>query len=396
MQGCGHCGVGPRARKLGRDGQKEDAMTEPQHDPRLVPVGGPAAWTGSAIDWRREGLIPLDAADLAEIDAALAHLKRLGPRDFPAIRAADFPLPTLGPRLATLRARLRQGCGFVLLRGLPLDRHDADDVARIYYGLGAQIGRPMTQSRQGEYLGHVVNISDVDASVRGYQFGGGQNMHSDSCDIIGLMCARAARAGGASRIVSAVAIHDELARTRPDLLRLHYDGFVYRRNELDARLGGGVIVPPVPIATFARAADGALSCYLGTNYALKAAEAGDAVLSAAQREAIDSIQRIAARPEMHLDMAIGEGDIQFLNNRLIFHGRTAYEDHPDLPRRRHMLRLWLRIDDWPRLPPNQRPHSDEDHRLWERQRRPFMELPSTFLADVARRRDARAAAADMA
>jgi hypothetical protein len=105
MQGCGHCGVGPRARKLARDGQKGDAMTEPQHDPRLVPVGGPAAWTGSAIDWRREGLIALDAADLAEIDAALAHLRGLGPRDFPAIRAADFPLPTLVPRITGPRNR---------------------------------------------------------------------------------------------------------------------------------------------------------------------------------------------------------------------------------------------------------------------------------------------------
>jgi len=250
-----------------------------------------------------------------------------------------------------------------------------------------RIGRAITQSRQGEFLGHVVNISDVDPSVRGYQYGGGQNMHSDSCDIIGLMCLRAARSGGASRIVSAVAIHDELARLRPDLLRLHYWGFTYRRNELDARLGSGVIVPPVPIATFARR-DGELSCYLGTNYALRAAEAGDSVLSAAQREAIEIVQQIATSPEFYLDMQIGEGDIQFLNNRLIFHGRTAYEDHQDVALRRHMLRLWLCIDQWPALPANQRPHSDEDHRLWLRQRRAFMEFPSRFFADLARRRSA--------
>ena len=112
------------------------------------------------------------------------------------------------------------------------------------------------------------------------------------------------------------------------------------------------------------------------------------MLSAAQREAIDIVQRIAARPEFHLDMSIGEGDIQFLNNRLMFHGRTAYEDHPEFERRRHMLRLWLRAGDWPLLPVNQRPHSDEDHALWERQRRPFMELPSRFFADVEIRRRA--------
>ncbi|MFZ9450048.1 MAG: TauD/TfdA family dioxygenase [Alphaproteobacteria bacterium] len=356
-------------------------------DPRLVPYGSKAAWKGSEIDWRREGLHEVSAAEVEEIDRALAGLRARGEVDFPRMRASDFPLPTLGPRLAALRDELRHGRGFARRRGRPRARGSDDDGARIYFGFGAHVGRATTQSRQGEYLGHVVDISDVDSSVRGYQHGGGQNMHSDSCDIIGLMCVRAAKSGGASRIASAVAIHDELARRRPDLLRLHYDGFVYRRNELDARLGGGVVVPPVPIATFSRAT-GELSCYLGTNYALKAAEAGDAVLSAAQREAIAIVQELATSPAFYLDMSIGEGDIQFLNNRLVFHGRTAYEDFPDLPRRRHMLRLWLRIDSWPPLPPSQRPHSDEDHVLWERFRRPLMEMPSRFLSDVERRRSA--------
>jgi hypothetical protein len=361
----------------------ETRMTVAQPDLSLV--ASKAAWKGSLIDWQREGLHLISAAEVDEIDAALAFLRSRGDIDLPQITAADFPLPALGPRLAALRDVLRRGVGFVLLRGLPRARYGDDDIARIYFGFGAHIGRAMTQSRQGEFLGHVVNISDVDPTVRGYQYGGGQNMHSDSCDIIGLMCLRAAKSGGASRIVSAVAIHDELARTRPDLLKLHYWGFTYRRNELDAKLGGGVIVPPLPIATYARR-DGELSCYLGTNYALRAADAGDAVLSAAQREAIEIVQTISASPEFYLDMQIGEGDIQFLNNRLIFHGRTAYEDWPDIARRRHMLRLWLRIDQWPALPANQRPHSDEDHRLWQRFRRPFMEIPSRFLADVEQRR----------
>lgn len=346
-----------------------------------------AAWKGSSLDWRQDGLVQMSSDEVAEIDAALKHLHGLGDLDFPDITAARFPLPRLGARLAGFRDALRHGAGFKLLRGLPRARYDDDDFARIYFGLGAHIGAAMTQSRQGELLGHVVNISDVDPSVRGYQYGGGQNMHSDSCDIIGLMCFRAAKSGGASRIVSALAILDELERTRPDLAALHRQGFIYHRNDLDAQLGDGIAVRPIPIATFVSRAD-ELSCYLGTNYALKAAELGDVVLSDLQREAIAAVQRIASMPEFYLDMSIGEGDIQFLNNRLIFHGRTAYEDHPEFTRRRHMMRLWLRIPEWPAMPVNQRPHSDEDHRLWLRQRRPFMEFPSRFFADLARRRSA--------
>ena len=64
-------------------------------------------------------------------------------------------------------------------------------------------------------------------------------------------------------------------------------------------------------------------------------------MSAAQREAIAIVQELATDPAFYLDMSIGEGDIQFLNNRLVFHGRTAYVD--DVPNgfKRHLKRLWL-------------------------------------------------------
>ena len=45
------------------------------------------------------------------------------------------------------------------------------------------------------------------------------------------------------------------------------------------------------------------------------------------------------------------GDIQILCNHSIFHSRTAYEDWPEVERRRHLLRLWLASEDGPALPP---------------------------------------------
>jgi hypothetical protein len=90
-------------------------------------------------------------------------------------------------------------------------------------------------------------------------------------------------------------------------------------------------------------------------------------------------------PELYLDMNIGEGDIQFLNNRTILHGRTGYDDWPDMDRRRHMMRLWLEVTSWPPLPANQGMHAAEDHPLWLRQREPFMETPSRYLAAMTGR-----------
>lgn len=343
----------------------------------LEPVGGPAAWKGPDIDYRRDDLHVFTPGEIAEIDLALRHLTARGPVDFPEIRRETFPLGSLAGFLGRLGDRLRFGHGFVLLRGLPRDKYTADDIARIFYGLGAHIGRPTPQSHRGELLGNVIDVSDILDKPRGYLAGGKQRMHSDSCDVIGLLCLRAARSGGASRIASSVAVHDELIRTRPDLALALYQGMHYRRMELDGQFGAGMITSPAPVAVYARRG-AEVSSYYHVNYALRAADAGDAVLSALQREALEEMQRLASSERFYLDMSIGEGDIQFLNNRVTIHGRDDYVDHPELERRRHMLRLWLSMPDWPAMPDNQIFHTSDDHARWIRRREPLGDLPSRF------------------
>jgi hypothetical protein len=344
---------------------------------------GRGVWHGGRIDYRQEGMHVLSAAEIAEIDAALAHLKSLGPVDFPDITKETFPLPGLGAFFGNLGAELRHGRGFLLLRGLPRERYSADDTARIYFGLGAHVGRKLPQSHLGELLGHVIDVSDVESQARGYHRGGAQRMHTDSCDIVALMCVRGAKSGGASRIVSAAALHNRLIETRPDLLGALYNDYVFRRMELDAEFGSGVLVKKVVI--FSRAS-GELSCNISGDYPRRAVAAGDTVMTPVQLEALDELARLAALPEFYLDMSIGEGDIQFLNNRIILHGRTGYEDWPEMERRRHLMRLWLEIPSWPALPANQGMHGAADHANWLRQRRPFMEVPSRYLAEMTQRK----------
>ncbi len=345
----------------------------------MTTVQDRAAWTGATIDYRTDGLHMLSVAEVAEIDAALGHLRGLGNLDFPAITTATFPLPTLGSFFRGLRDELRFGRGFVLLRGIPRERYSTDDMARIYFGLGAHIGSALPQSWQGELLGHVIDVSDIEPGARGYHAGGAQRFHTDSCDVVSLMCLQAAKSGGASRICSSIAVHRRLERERPDLLQVLYDGFVFRRREVDAEHGSGVLVRRISV--FARTGE-EISVFLSGDYPNRAVAAGDAVMTPLQREALDEVQRIAASPETYLDMSIGEGDIQFLNNRLLLHGRTGYEDHHAMARRRHLLRLWLKVPEWPSLPAGQAMHTGEDHPLWWRQRTPFMEVPSRYLAQI--------------
>src|SRR5206468_1538925 len=146
-----------------------------------TPITGPGVWEGSRIDLGEEGVRVFSPAEIGEIDAALHHLHSLGELDFPDIAPETFPLPTLGGHLAGLGEELRFGRGFLLLRGLPRERYSLDDLARIYVGLGAHIGWLSPQSYQGELLGHVIDVSDIEAEARGYHAGGAQRMHTDNC-----------------------------------------------------------------------------------------------------------------------------------------------------------------------------------------------------------------------
>jgi Taurine catabolism dioxygenase TauD, TfdA family len=349
----------------------------------LTPVEGPAVWEGSRIDLRKEGVRVLSSAEIDEIDTAVRHLHSLGEADFPEITPDSFPLPGLGGYLAGLGEELRFGRGFLLLRGLPRERYSLDDLGRIYAGIGAHIGRLSPQSYQGELLGHVIDVSDIEAEARGYHAGGAQRMHTDNCDIVSLLCLRGARSGGVSRFVSAAAVHNRLLQERPELLEALYGEYVFRRMERDAEYGDGRLVKNVVI--FSRDT-GQLTCNVSGSYPHRAVRAGDAVMSPLQIEALEEMARISASPELYLDMTIGEGDIQFLNNRTILHGRTGYEDWPNVAERRHLMRLWLEVPSWPRLPDNQGMHGPADHPLWLRQRRPLMEVPSRYLAEITRRK----------
>jgi len=73
-------------------------------------------------------------------------------------------------------------------------------------------------------------------------------------------------------------------------------------------------------------------------------------LTPQQDEAMKLLDSLAASDEFRLDMDFRRGDIQFLNNRVIFHSRTDFEDFPEPERKRMLLRLWLRTPGYTDLP----------------------------------------------
>ena len=194
-----------------------------------VRIASPNRRTVRLVRFRNRPTVRLDRAvdpnvDLAEIDAASRPLAAAESEGQP-LRREDFPLPTLRPRLAAILDEVLNGRGFALLRGLPVRDWGPRKSALAFLGLGLHWGNLRAQNRHGHLLGHVkdMGLSSRDPQVRIYQTSERQNYHTDSADIVGLLCLQPAKTGGKSSLVSSVTIFNEMRRRRPDLLRVLFE-----------------------------------------------------------------------------------------------------------------------------------------------------------------------------
>lgn len=313
---------------------------------------GPAAWRGEDLAARQDWIVPLEPPDLAELDTAMrAFIGRGGDiaARLGAITSADFPLPGLGPRLAALRQELLHGRGFALLQRVPVERHSMIECATLFMGLGAHLGHARSQNALGHVLGHVrdLGLASSDPNVRLYQTSERQTFHTDSCDIVGLLCLREAQRGGDSLLVSALTLYNELLRTRPDLAaRLLRPMAHDRRGEVPAGQQPFFMIPV--LSWHAKA----MTVFYQRQY-VDSAQRFEAAprLEPADVEALDAFDALAEDPRLHLRMRLAPGDIQFVHNHVLLHDRTAFDDHEEPALRRHLLRLWLAAPGARELPP---------------------------------------------
>ena len=320
----------------------------PDDDPLPPERTGPAAWYGPDMACRDDWLIDLTEAELAEVEA---NVRRLAAHeaDIAAISAVDFPSPTLRLTLDRALSDLLRGRGFVLLRGLPVQRWSVREAAIAFMGIGAHLGSARSQNAKGHVLGHVqdLGLKSDNPNVRIYQTSERQTYHTDSSDVVGLLCLQTARRGGLSTLVSAATIYNEMRRRRPDLLRLLLDPIATdRRGEVPVGMK-----PYLTIPVFSWHA-GYLTIFYQRQYIDSAQRFPDAPrLGPAHIEALDLFDSLANDPALHLHMEFRRGDIQLVHNHSLLHDRTSFEDWPEPARRRHLLRLWLSVPGDRPLPP---------------------------------------------
>ncbi len=305
----------------------------PINKTRIAQVDAPWVWLGRDQSHRDDGIVELTPAEVTEL---LAAAKSAAGYPLDELTPENFPLPKLSKTLAGVCEEVSWGRGFVLLRGLPMHELPADQIKTVFCGIGAHLGVSVSQSADGDRLGDVIDRGGTD---RYYTRGGELEFHMDPVDVVGLLCLKAAVDGGASRIVSSMAIHNIILEERPEVLQTLYTGFH------NSRRGFGETTLDEMIPMYIDG-DRRVECY-HLPITIRQADEEGFKITPAEQEAMDLVAEVAARPEVYLDMHFQEGDIQFLNNRTILHARTDYVDHPDPALKRHLLRLWLMMADWP-------------------------------------------------
>jgi len=302
----------------------------------MQPVLAPAAWSPEDLRdvgrWGRR----LEERERAELVEAARSIKRknIGLEE---IRRENFPLRAAAELAEEVRQELLRGRGIVMLQRFPVEELDREGQAIAYLGLGAYLGRAISQNRGGHLLGHVKDLGGdySNPNTRGYMTRAEMRFHSDSCDYVGLLCLQTAMKGGESLVTSSATVYNRMLERRPDLVKVLTQDFY--RSRMGEVSPGQEPWYRMPIFSFSDGAFYSVGGGIRLEHAL--ALPGVPPLSEAQKEALEVYRKTVA--ECAAEIPFVPGDVQFLNNYVTMHTRRAYEDWPDPARKRHLLRLWL-------------------------------------------------------
>jgi hypothetical protein len=309
----------------------------------------PLGWNRQHLENDKSWMHLLTEQEIEELESSLRHVLMLGKTAF-ELSAADFPLtPVIRNLLDRTVQATQTGFGLCLLRGFPVSRWTKEEMRTLFWCMGLHIGVPRPQGKQSQFVSDVMNTGGTyrGGTGRGYNTNSKLDFHADGSDVVGLMCLHMAKSGGKSLISSSLSAYQALERRRPDLARVLTEPFYFSRQ--------GEHAPeetPYYQASIVGFKNGRFACRHIRNHITGAQITFDDVprLSALQTEALDLFDALLASEEICYHMDLQQGDFQFLNNHVVLHARTEYEDFPEPERRRHLLRLWISLPEGQPLP----------------------------------------------
>ena len=292
-------------------------------------IDHPSAWTNKSVGGK-EGLTHhLTERHLDAIDDLLKRTRHKKPQE---VTRAEFDHPDLTPMIMKLRHEILEGTGAIIVKGVTPERYSEEDFERIYWGFGLHWGNAVVQSALGDRLGHVRYVPDQKV-VRAYRNNNEGGLHTDVQEIVGMMSVQKAAVGGASRLASSIAIHNEIFLNRPELLDPLYRGF--NRWIFEKTVATDYTVPIFSCV------DGKITCsFFGIE---QAAPALGIPLPSDLEEAMTYFRDTSEREDIRVKFIVEPGEMMVVNNYTCLHGRNGFTNGPG--QERHLLRLWLDLTD---------------------------------------------------
>jgi hypothetical protein len=305
------------------------------------PVRGASVWTGETMakdhSWERQVTAQESAELEAELGALKARARTFAEVDRSILRAA----PALAGLARDITAAVKDGRGFILVRGFPVDGHSDDDIRMMYWRLGLELGTPITQD------GHCALIADVKEKhiqvPPGTRHYGGMRearLHVDLSDVVGLLCIRQAPSSPLSTLASAGALYNAILAQHPEWLPRLYEGYQWDRMSEQAEWEDAVMPWKTPVFSYA---GGQLSSRYHRGWIRAGAARKGETLTDDENAMFDFIDQTLAANAIPFQM--GPGDVYFASNYTVLHGRAAYDEEPDWEQasKRLFLRIWLNI-----------------------------------------------------
>ena len=192
------------------------------------PVRARSAWRPADFQTPDAFSFKLTDAHFGAFDRALTVNRGAG-RNAEDLTARDFSLESIADDVAAWRDEVLRGRGFIVLREFPRDRYTLDDLGMLFFGLGTHFGRAVSQSSMGDRLGHIIDVGGKDRRERAYRSSRELTLHTDLCDVVGMLYLQKAAAGGHSGYASAHTIYNQILASRSELIDPLFSGFRYHR-----------------------------------------------------------------------------------------------------------------------------------------------------------------------
>lgn len=302
----------------------------------------PLPWTAAQVEQDDSWILRLNQEQVDGIQTALVHAKRVN-KPLLEMEQADFPLPEASRRaLQQAIDMTQQRWGLCLLKGFPVNDWSEDDTQLAYWGMALYMGVGRTQNRASQFIN---DVRDAGGEYkvkggRGYNTNAGLDFHQDSCDIVALLCRRTAKSGGMSKVVSSMALRDEVLKRRPDLIPVLESAYFHSYQSTE---------DPTQPPYYRLPIFGSHPDYFAARTNRKNIIAAQRDfpeiprLTVAQTEALDLLDELMPSDQFCYSMELERGDMQLLNNYVTLHSRTPFEDYEEPDLKRHLLRLWLAV-----------------------------------------------------